>query len=123
MNQDDDYYRLKSLHDSNKKKNDEKYKQYSKDRLLENITKKMKTAMIGTLSIIEKEMGHLWAIGLKRQLTKQEEDMLYLWEKTRIQILDLGNNNIRMAQEEISRHTVVWDRYRYDFSGFKNKGE
>lgn len=112
----DEYYKLKTIHDENKKKNQEKYKVFSKDRLCNNITARMRTTMIGTLAIIEHTIGHLWAIGQERPLTPDEEEMLEMWEDIRTQILDLGNNNIRITQEELSHYTVNWDRYKVEFN-------
>lgn len=109
----DEYYTLKRQHDENKKRNDAKYKDYSKKRLTDTIHTRMKTTMIGTLAIIEKTIGHLWGLTKDRPLTPDEEEMLDMWEDMRAQILDLGNNNIRIVEDELSRYTINWNRYNY----------
>lgn len=111
---DDDYFKLKAIHDENKRKNQERYKEYSKNKLKSVIVSRMKTNMIGTLAIIEKTIGHLWGIDNDGELTPDQEEMLDMWEDIRTQILDLGNNNIRITEEELSRYTINWDRYKID---------
>lgn len=111
----DEYFKLKAIHDENKRRNQDNYKRFSKERLVNSITGRMRTTMIGTLAIIEHTIGHLWGINETRPLTPDEEEILEMWEEIRTQILDLGNNNIRITQEELSHYTVHWDRYKIEF--------
>lgn len=56
----------------------------------EQLKKKILTTTIGSLARFEKYFGFLWGQD-KNHLTKQEENMLDLWEEARNEILDLGN--------------------------------
>ena len=42
----------------------EKYNEFSKKRLLNNLEKKFNTTIIGSLAVFEEELGHLWGHGL-----------------------------------------------------------
>lgn len=116
----DNYLDLKRKMSEEKRANDERYKQYSKDRLCKNIAGKIRTTMIGSLAIIEQELGYLWGLNEDRRLTPEEEEMLIIWEDIRTRILDLGNNNIRMAEEEIDSYTLNWNKFKTNLI-FNNK--
>ena len=38
-----------------------------------------------------------------------------LWEQARTEILNNGNSQLRIAQEEIAQYTMTWNRYHIDF--------
>ncbi len=82
--------------------NDEKYRYQSKKRLMLNISKKFTTTMIGAIAAIEKRFGHIW---------ENDPRWINTWEDTRKEILDIGNKNLRAAEQEISEYSVSWDRH------------
>lgn len=95
----------------------DKYKDDSKDRLKKIGTGKIKTTMIGALSIIEKHFGFLWGLDENgresdESLSPEEQHMKDLFlEKVRSEILDLGNAQIRNLTAEIQQYNVEWNRY------------
>jgi len=85
-----------------------KMTQYSNDQMSDDeklkkvATKAIKTTMIGSLSVIEKEMGFLWNHGSYEALTEEEEQMKAIYEKVRQSILDNGNEQIRNLGKALS---------------------
>lgn len=110
----DDYRALKQLREEIKKKNQESYKENSKKRLINNIDKKIKTTMIGSLAVFEKYFGSLWGHG-ERSLTEEQKHFRELWEEARTDILNNGNTQMRIAQEEIAQYSMTWNRYKTEF--------
>jgi hypothetical protein len=108
------YEEQKSLRDQIKKRNEEKYRDNSKKRLINNIEKKFKTTMIGSLASFEKYFGELWGHG-GEDLTAEELRFRELWEQARTEILNNGNSQLRIAQEEIAQYSMTWNRYHIDF--------
>lgn len=86
--------------------NDERYKINSKKRLLTNVNKKFQTTMIGALAAFEKRFGHIW---------EKDDRWRDLWEETRTEVLDIGNKNLRAAEQEISEYSISWNRYQTEF--------
>jgi hypothetical protein len=121
----DDYFKLRQQHDQNKARNEAKFKELSKKRLLNSIITKMRTIMIGSLARFESEMGHLWGVGKRTPLSPEEAKMAAIWQKIRTEILDLGNNNMRAAEQEIAQYTMSWERNKTDLIIIQpgNKGE
>lgn len=97
-----------------RERNVEIYKASSKKQLMRNIERKFKTTMIGALARFEKKFGFLWGQG-KDELTEQELKYKQLWDEARTEILDNGNNQLRIAQEEIAQYTLSWEKYKADF--------
>jgi len=89
-----------------KRDNEEKYKYQSKKRLTTNIHKKFTTTMIGALAAFEKHFGHIWENDPRWRDT---------WENARTEVLDVGNKNLRAAEQEISEYTITWDRHTTEF--------
>jgi len=89
------------------------------DYMKEEIKKKILTATIGSLSKFEKFFGYLWGHG-KDELTEQEEYMRDLWEDTRYEILNLGNQQIRQLNKILSQFNY---RYQYNFKMRNNNEE
>ena len=73
------------------------------EKLKKVATKAIKTTMIGSLSIIEKELGFLWNHGSYDELTVEEEQMKDMYEKMRVAILDNGNEQIRNLGKSLSQ--------------------
>jgi hypothetical protein len=92
------------------------YKNFSKSRLLNNISKKFNTTTIGSLAIIEDNFGFLWGHGLSyNELSEDQKDWREAWGEVRTKILDLGNSNLRASQSEIGQYTLTWNRYVTNF--------
>jgi hypothetical protein len=103
---DSKHFAYKKLREQIKHENDEKYRANSKKRLLINVSKKFRTTMVGALAAFEKKFKHLW---------EEYPELRQLWEEARTEVLDIGNNNLRAAEQEISEYTITWDRYRTEF--------
>ena len=105
----------KKLAEMAKKANEEKFKENSKSRLIKNLERKFKTTMIGSLAVFEEYFGDLWGHNNSGDLTPEQEEFKQLWEAARTEILNNGNTQLRIAQEEISQYTMTWNRYHIDF--------
>ena len=108
-----------------KERNVEIYKSASKKQLMKNIEKKFKTTMIGAIARFEKKFGFLWGHEKKEALNEQEMTFRKLWDEARTEILDNGNNQLRIAQEEIAQYSMSWDKYQTEFkiTSQENKDE
>jgi len=98
--------RDKKVRDVMRRENDEKYRYQSKKRLTTNINKKFTTTMIGALAAFEKYFGNVW---------ERDPRWREVWEKARTEVLDVGNKNLRAAEQEISEYTISWDRHITEF--------
>ena len=88
------------------------YKDQSKKRLKNNITKKFNTTTIGALATFEEDFGFLWGHGIEYdRLSEDQKEWRKVWSRTRTDILDLGNSNLRAVQNELNYYTISWDRY------------
>lgn len=96
-------------------------REQSKKRLMENLGKKFKTTMIGALDRFEKKFGHLWGHKKTTPLTEQELQFRQMYDEVRTEILDNGNNQLRIAYEEIAQYTVAWEKYNLTFITKDNK--
>ena len=108
------YDEQKKLREHAKKRNEEKYKDSSKKRLIKNLEKKFKTTMIGALACFEKYFGEMWGHD-QDELTDEQLRYKELWEQARTEILNNGNSQLRIAQEEIAQYSMTWNRYHIDF--------
>lgn len=93
------------------------YKEDSKIRFRKIISQKIRTTMIGALSIVEKELGFLWGLDengkdTNTKLTTEEQELRDKYSDIRSQILDLGNNQIRNLEQELTQYDVKWNRYQ-----------
>lgn len=112
----DDFYELKRQHDAAKKLNQERSQLYAKRRLIDNLSKKFKTTMIGALASFEAEFGHVWGLGkTEEELTRDEIENREAWERARTEVLNKGNNQLRTAIEEISQYSLSFDKYKEEF--------
>jgi len=109
-----DHHRMKSLHDAARRVSTERSKEHSKRQLIDAITKKMKTAMIGSLSSIEEALGFLWGLDLPEE--ERTQDQLdfeeNVWQPLRTEILNKGNNQLRAAIDEITQYDMTWQKYQ-----------
>lgn len=75
--------------------------------------KRMRTIMIGALARFEENFDHLW-----NENNKDTQYFLDLWQKARQDILDYGNNQIRLAEkdlEKLEKNPKPNYRYQYRF--------
>lgn len=86
--------------------------------MLKKIETRFKTTMIGSLAKFEEYFGQLWEEDNKNRLEYEE-----LWEQTRDSILNNGNNQLRLALDELaayfasrSNKPAFKEKYRYKFN-------
>ncbi len=113
---------LNVLKNKIKQQNENKYLEDSKKRLENIITTKIRTTFIGAIDIFEQNFGELWGYNSNQPLTSSQKELLKLWNQIRTEILDLGNNQLRAAQLELSNHTIKWNRYTVNIP-IKPQGE
>jgi hypothetical protein len=98
------------------------YNEQSKNRLSNQIEKKCRTTMIGSLAAFEDEFGHLWGHGLPpEELSNEQHEFRELWQYARTRILDDGNSNIRAIKSEISQYDIKWKRFVMEFNVNNNR--
>jgi len=101
---------------------EEKYHQISKEKLTNAIKQKFDSTIIGSLFLLEKNLGFLWGHGLEiSDLTESQLEYRKLWEVMRKELLDAGHSNARAAKSEISNYTISWNRYIMTFKVIKEK--
>ena len=112
----DNFEYNKKVVEERKKLNAHKKKLYAKQRLETNITKKIRTTMIGALASFEDAFGDLWGIDLSyEELSEEQIQFRDVWDEVRTDILNKGNMQIRAAQDELSEYDAEWHRPRIDF--------
>lgn len=110
----DDWNENNKLVQQRRERNLQKRAENSKNKLKNDIEKKIKTAMIGALASIEKYFGE--HIGLNDDdVETNESELLTAWDNCRKEILDKGNKQIRIAKEEIDLYEVNYQGYQYNF--------
>ena len=86
-------------------------------QLIYNIEKRFKTTMIGSLAQFEQRFAHLWEEGV------DEDKKTYyynLWQDTRDEILNNGNNQARSAVKELKNFLYpnkISKKYNFKFKG------
>jgi len=111
----DKHSQMKQKFDQAKARNAERSKIFSKKKLIDAISKKMRTTMVGAVAACEDYMGHLWGHGKDNsQLSVAEREWRLTWEELRAAILDKGNNQLRNAIEEINRYSFEYQKYHTD---------
>lgn len=86
------------------------------DNLQKNVlTKRFQTTMIGALFEFEQNFGYLWGLDKdERDLTDQQEKFRSLWEDTRNQILNNGNNQLRKCLSDLEKLDTNNIKYNYN---------
>lgn len=74
--------------------------------------KRMKTIMIGALARFEENFDYLWHESTK---PSEKQYFLDLWQKTRQEILDYGNNQIRLAKKDLDNNDSKPCKYKYRY--------
>lgn len=87
------------------------------NKLQSQMEKRIQTTMIGALDKVEKNFGNLWGHYKDGPLTEREEEFAELWDFTRNQILNQGNNQIRNLKEDLSKlyPGINKSKYYYNF--------
>lgn len=69
---------------------------------------RFKTTFIGSLDILEKNLGFLWGQGKSfDELTPQEKEWLKIREEIRKSVLDNGNNQLRAMKTELEKYIIL----------------
>ena len=81
-------------------------------KLIKNLEKRYTTIMIGALVRFEDAFAHLW-----QEDSAQSDQYHARWESVRADILDFGNNQSRLATEEMYSYFIRAQQlpYRYEF--------
>ena len=89
------------------------------------ITKRIQTTMIGALHEFEKTFGYLWGCQKEEdeELTDKEYKFLDIWEETRNNILNNGNNQLRKCISELEKSHGKNIKYNYNFKRKRNDNE
>ena len=69
--------------------------------IIQQISKRFETTIIGTLARFEDSFGYLWGYNSDKELTTQQQKFLDLWEILRTSILNHGNHQMRLALDDI----------------------
>lgn len=91
--------------------------------------KRLKTVMIGSLSKMENSLGYLWGQHKNENelLTEQELYFDNVWQDVRNNILNHGNKQMRLLEEELSKilitKPIVRYNYRFPVMGDQDQGE
>jgi hypothetical protein len=106
---------LRAVKEREKVSPEENYSQRSSTRLLQIGGKKIRTTMIGCIAEVEKTFGSLWG-GLNAKpedMNDEERNWYEIWQIVRKNMLNLGNNQIRAFQNELTEYTITWNRHNY----------
>jgi hypothetical protein len=76
-------------------------KNNSRKSVIQQLSKRFQTTIIGSLARFEDQFGYLWGLNSDKELTDRQKEFLDLWEYTRTSILNHGNNQMRDAIDEV----------------------
>lgn len=88
--------------------------------IFDNLEKRFKTLMIGTLYRFEQSFGYLWNHG-EEPHSENQIKFRQKWEDLRTDILNHGNNQIRLALNELDRFIDHQNKYSYNYKFVFNK--
>lgn len=74
--------------------------------------KRMRTIMIGALARFEENFDYLWNEATN---ASDKKYFLDLWQKSRQEILDYGNNQIRLAKKDLGNVDSKNCKYKYRY--------
>lgn len=107
---------MKKLVENTKHKNIKANYDFSKKRLIDNLTKKFNTTMIGSISLMEREFGELWGHGkTEEECNREEKYWRKKWNILRTELLNNGNNQLRASINEVGEYTMKWEKYSMTF--------
>lgn len=91
------------------------------NNIMDLLEKRMTTIMIGALARFEENFDYLW------DKDKANADYFFsLWQKARQEILDYGNNQIRLAEKDLEKLQInkpTKYKYQYRFDMRRNENE
>ena len=94
---------------------------YDPERLRFYMERRIETTMIGALARVEENLGYLWGHNKDGDLTEKEEYFADIWEFTRNQILNHGNQQMRNLKDDFNKYGGVFkNQYNYSFRVNKN---
>jgi hypothetical protein len=80
------------------------------------VKKRLQTTMIGALHEFEKSFGYLWGQDKElEELTEREDEFRYIWENTRNNILNNGNDQLRKCLLDLEKNNNYNKTYHYKF--------
>lgn len=86
------------------------------EKFEEVIKTKFTTYLIGTLAILEQELGEIWGHDTPDEYITDEQDLWYdKWMKARTAILDLGHDQLRAIKHELEKYDMNFRKYHYEF--------
>lgn len=91
------------------------------EKIIKDIETRLKTIMIGSISRMEKSFGYLWNYGDEPN-TATEEQFADKWEDLREDILNHGNQQIRLAINLLEKHFKK-PHYNYNYKFINNHKE
>lgn len=103
--------RMRNEVETQKTQKEEQYKEISKTRLTNILTRKQRTTFIGAICAIEEEFGYLWGHNSTSPLTESQKKMQFKWQRLRNKIMNNGNNQLRAVENEINQYDITWNRY------------
>jgi len=95
-----------------------------REKLIDDIEKRLKTIMIGSISRFENTFGYLWNHGTDVD-TDQQEFFRRKWDDLRNDLLNHGNNQIRLAVDSLyDFFDQKENKYKYSYKfSFNNKNK
>lgn len=87
--------------------------------LFKDVSTRLTTVNIGSLSQFEMFFGVLWGHGKQEhELNESEKEWRYIWTECRKAILDNGNAQLRMIQQIFSRYKVEQQKQTVEMGGY-----
>lgn len=84
------------------------------------VEKRIKTTMIGALAAIEDKLKEFWTPDDNKPLNTEQQKLFNLFQEIRANILDNGNNQIRLLENDIDNFNVEQRTYHLEF---RKKGQ
>lgn len=86
--------------------------------LSDELKKRIKTTMIGSIAIIEEYFSFLW-----EQDSKNSDQFREIFQEVRSKILDRGNNQLRSVDSDLSKYKIETKYVNYTFPVKRDLGE
>ena len=99
---DREFWENQRIVNERKQQRQQVYSGASHRRLAQSIKKKIMTTMIGALDRFEKQFGDIW---------ENNAEAMQEWQELRKAVLDNGNRQIRMMNNELDDYDVKWNKY------------
>ena len=87
----------------------------SDNKILPDMENRIKTQLLGRLSRFEQSFGYLWNHG-HEPTNEKEEFFRDKWEDLRYDLLNHGNNQIRLAISELDDYLNKDSKYAYKYN-------